>query len=239
MTNRIADISLRKASRVAGFVYLITIITNILAMILGPMKLFVPGDAAATFNNIVANELLFRIGAAYDLIMFASVVLLSWALYVILKTVNKNLALLALLWRLVEATLGCLMVLSSFIVLLLLDGGDYSAVFETAQLQALVGLFLGVTSAARSLVFVFLSLGSIVFCYLFFKSKYIPRILAAWGMFSFSLMLIGTFVNILLPIDALMLLGVPALLFELIIGYWLLFRGVNVEQWEERALESA
>ena len=239
MTNRIAKTSPLIYARVAGFVYLITIITNILAVVFLDSKLLVPGNAAATFNNIMANQLLFRVGIAYNLIMFASVVLLSWALYVILKTVNKNLALLALLWRLVEAAVGCLMVLSSLIVLLLLNGEIYSAVFETEQLQALVGLLVGVSSAALSILFVFLSLGTIVFCYLFFKSRYIPRILSAFGIFSFLLALIGTFVSILIPNIAVMVFAAPAGLFELVIGLWLLLKGVNVEQWEQRALKSA
>jgi len=239
-SNKTADTQ-QKAARVAGFLYLIIIITSILSMILVESKLVVPGDAAATVNNIMANELLFRIGAAYDLIMFASVVILSVALYVILKTVNKNLALLALCWRLAEAILGCVAALSSLIVLLLLNGEIYSAAFETQQLQALVRLFLDVRSAALTLVFVFLSLGTIVFCYLFFKSKYIPRILAAFGIFSFLLMLIGSFVSILLPDYAAILqfAFAPAALFEIVIGLWLLFKGVDVEQWDNRALESA
>jgi hypothetical protein len=103
MTTRAADVSLRKTVRVAGFLYLIIIVTSLLSMIFIDSKLIVPGDDAATFNNIMANELLFRIGVAYDLTMFASVVILAWALYVILKTVNKNLALLGLFWRLGEA----------------------------------------------------------------------------------------------------------------------------------------
>ena len=57
--------------------------------------------------------------------MFVSVVILSLALYVTLTPVNKNLALLALFWRLGEAILGGVAVLSSLIVLLLLNGKDY------------------------------------------------------------------------------------------------------------------
>ena len=242
MANRMADTSQQKAARVAGLAYLLIIITSLLAMIFGPFKLIVKGNHVATFNNIMANEGLFRIGAAYDLIMFASVVILALALYVVLKPVNKNLALLALLWRLGEAILGCLTVLGSFIVMLLLNGEEYSTVFETEQLQALVGLFLDVNSAVLSIVFVFLSLGTIVFCYLFFKSKYIPGILAAFGIFSFLLMLIGTFVSILLSKYAAMIQIIsspPAILFEVTIGLWLLFKGVNVQQGDNRSLESA
>ncbi len=119
-TARIADTSLRKATRVAGLAYLLIIITSILAMIFGSLKLIVKGNDAATFNNIMANELLFRITVSYELIMFASVVILSVALYVILKTVNKNLALFALCCRLIEVIQGCLTVLSGLVILLFL-----------------------------------------------------------------------------------------------------------------------
>jgi hypothetical protein len=212
-----------------------------LAMVFGSFKLIVEGNDAATFSNLMANELLFRITAAYDLIMYASVVILSIALYAILKTVNKNLALFALCCRLIEAIMGCLAVLSSLVVLQLLNGENYSAVFEAEQLQALVGLFLDVHSAALSILIVFISLGTIVFCYLFFKSKYIPRILAVFGIFSFLLVLIKAFVVILFPLPAMIqiVFHLPGILFEVIIGLWLLIKGVNVEQWEKRALESA
>jgi hypothetical protein len=203
-------------------------------------RLIVSGNDAATVNNIMANELLFRIGIVGEIMMFVLVVLLSLALYVILKTVNKNLALLALLWRLGEAIIGGgVTVLSGLIPLLLLNG---EAVFETEQLQALVGLFLDVRTAGLDVVLIFIGMGGTVFCYLFFKSKYVPRILAVWGMLTYLSMLILAFVSILLPNlpeTIKMAFYVPGGLFEIIFGLWLLIKGVNVEQWEKRALESA
>ena len=103
MTNRIADPSQQKAARVAGLVYVLIIITNLLSLILVDSKIFVEGDTAATINNIMANELLFRIDAAYKIIMYASVVILSLALYSTLKPVSRDLALLGHSWRLGEA----------------------------------------------------------------------------------------------------------------------------------------
>ena len=236
MTNRTADTSLLIYAKVAGFMYLFIIITSLLIGIFIDAELIVPGNDAATFNNIMANELLFRIGIASGLIVGASIVVLALALYVILKPVNKNLALLALLWRLAEAILGVVTVLIGFIVLLLLD----VTVFTTEQLQALVGLFLDVRTAGIFIVTIFVSLGTIVFFYLFFKSRYIPRILAAWGIFSFSLALLYSFVNILfLPVAMIEFVYlIPGALFEVLIGLWLLIKGVNVEQWEKRFLES-
>lgn len=231
-TNKItatADKPLQKAARVAGLMYFLIILTSMLSMVFGPSKLIVEGNDTATFNNIISNELLFRIGTVYDLVMFVCVVILSLALYVILRTVSRNLALLALLWRLGEAILGCLSVLSSLIILLLIKGENYSVVFETEQLQTIVRVFLDMSSASISIVIVFLSLGTIINCYLFYISKYIPRILSAFGILSFLLMLIFAIVNIIIPIKAFMAFGAPAILFEIIIGIWLFIKGVKVQ----------
>jgi uncharacterized membrane protein len=105
-TARIADTSQRKAAKVAGLAYVLIIILAILKMIFLESNLIVSGNNAATANNIMANELLFRIGVASEIIMFMLVVLLSLALYVILKTVNKNLALAALFLRFGEGIIG-------------------------------------------------------------------------------------------------------------------------------------
>lgn len=239
MTNSLANISQLKAAKVAGLSYVLIIILSMLKLVFAG-NLIVPENDAATTNNIMANELLFRIGVANDIIVFVLVVLLSLALYMILKSVNKNLALSALLLRFGEGIIGAVVtVLGGFIPLLLLNG---KAVFETEQLQALVGLFLDVQTAGLNIVMIFMGLGGIVFCYLFFKSKYIPRILAAWGILTYLTMLILSFVNILLPNLPKMIaivLYTPGALFEVTTGLWLLFKGVNVQQWEKRALESA
>ncbi len=238
MTNRTAEASPLIYARVAGFAYLLIIIIAILNVNFVDSKLIVSGNDAATANNIMANDLLFRIGIAGVLIIYTSVVVLSLALYVILKTVNKNLALLAMLLWSGEAILGSVTVLISFIVLLLLNGKGYSTVFETEQLQALVGLFLNVRTAGLDIVLIFVGLGGTVFCYLFFKSKYVPRILAAWGILTYLSMLILSFVSILLPNHPAMIeivLYALGTFFELIFGFWLLFKGVNVQQWDNHA----
>jgi hypothetical protein len=161
--------------------------------------------------------------------MFAGVVGLAVALYIVLKPVSKNLALLAMSWRLGEAILGGVTVFVSSIIFLIVNSRDHMTMFTPEQLQALVGLFLNVRSAGLTVVIVFLCLGTVVFCYLFYKSRYIPRWLAIWGMLSFLLMLIQSFAGILAPNNSLMLFGAPAILFEIFIGLWLLFKGINVK----------
>ena len=240
MTTRTAGTSPLIYARVAGLAYLITMMLGIFSVGIIESKLIVPGNDAATVNNIMANELLFRVGIIGEIMMFVLVILLSLALYVILKSVNRNLALLALLWRLAEAIIGGgVTVLSGLIPLLLLNG---EAVFEPEQLHALVGLFLDVRAAGLDVVLIFIGMGGTLFCYLFFKSKYVPRILAAWGIITYLSMLIISFVSILipdLPETVKMVFYAPGGLFEIIFGFWLLIKGVNIEQWEKRVLESS
>ena len=242
MTNHNAEELQLNYARVAGFMYLLIIIIGVLNGIFIDSELIVSGNKAATANNILANDFLFRTGIASILILYVSVVILAWALYVILKTVNKNLALLAMLLRSGEAILGGATVLISFIVLLLLNAEDYSTIFEKEQLQALAGLFLNVRDVSIDIVLIFVGIGGTIFCYLFFKSSYIPRILALWGIFTYMSMLLLALINILFPNRPEMMetvLFTLGALFELLIGFWLLFKGVNFQQEDVYASGSA
>jgi hypothetical protein len=189
----------------------------------------VPGNDVATFNNIAANGLLFRVGVLYDLMMFASVIGLAVALYIVLKPVSKNLALLALSWRLGEAIIGGVTVLVSATIFLIVISKEQLTVFNPEQLHALLGLFLRVRSISLNIVIVFLCLGTIVFCILFYKCRYVPRWLSIWGVLSFLLMLVQSFVGILVPNNSLMVFGAPAILFEIFMGLWLLFKGIKLK----------
>ncbi|MFC1817065.1 DUF4386 domain-containing protein [Thermodesulfobacteriota bacterium] len=203
-------------------------------------KLTVAENALSTAKNIMANELLFRIGITIELFMSFGLIVLALALYIILKPVNKNLALLALLWKLAEAIIVAVIVLVSFIALQILNGKTYLTVFTVEQLQVPVGLILNAHFAIFSIPMVFLGLDLIIFSYLFFKSKYIPRMLAGFGILSFALIFIHALIYILAPKYATMLIiqiifYAPSCLFEIIIGIWLLFKGVKVQQGDIRA----
>lgn len=230
MTNRVTQTSLLIYSRVAGLAYLITIMLGIFSVNFIESNLIASDDNAATVKNILGNELLFRIGIASEILMYVLVILLAWSLYEILKRVNKNLALLALLWRLAEAIVGAgATVLSGLVPLLLLNS---STSFEAQQLQSLVGLFLNVRHVGLDIVLIFIGMGGTIFCYLFYTSKYVPRILAIWGMLTYLTMLIISFVSIVMPIPEVvkLIFYTPGGIFEITFGLWLLIKGVNVEE---------
>src|SRR6266849_4206157 len=164
------------------------------------------------------------------LITFAAVVPLVVALYVVLKPINRNVALLAAFWRLAECSIFALITLNDFVALQFLSGADYLRAFDTQQLPALAYTFVRVHDAGYLIGLVFFGLGSTVFAYLWFKSRYIPRWLAALGIFSSLLVAIVTLAIMVFPglADvAIPLYFAPIFIFEVSLGLWLLVKGIR------------
>ena len=153
-----------------------------------------------------------------------------WHLLFILsfKPVNKHLALLALYLKLTEGVLSAVIALLNFIGLQVLQGEDLLTTISE-QAREMVGSFLNMHDALYAIPMIFLGLNLVLFSYLFFKSRYIPRSLAAFGIVSYALVFVFAIVSILFPDFPGLVLAVPSILFELIIGLWLLIKGINVE----------
>src|SRR5580698_3603600 len=114
MTIRPIDEQQRTAAKVAGFAYLITFAIVVYVNFGIHARLIAGNDAAATARNIMAHERFFRIGIAGDLVYCAGLVVLLTALYVVLKPVNRGLALLATFWRLIWVLMWVVMTLNLF-----------------------------------------------------------------------------------------------------------------------------
>ena len=230
MTISTIDESQRKAARVAGFAYLITFATVVYVNFGIHDRLLVKNNAE-TARNILAHETLFRLGIASDLIYSIGTVVLLSALYVILKPVNRGLALLAAFWRLVWVLMWLAMTLDLFDALRLLSGTDYLRAFEAERLQALASLYLGTRFDYYYVGLLFGALASTVCGYLWFKSRFIPRALAAFGVISSAFCVACTLVFIILPNFAnvvnLWWFDSPMAIFEMATSLWLLFKGLR------------
>ncbi|NIP22703.1 MAG: DUF4386 family protein [Phycisphaerae bacterium] len=231
MTISTIDESQRKAARVVGFMYLLFLPFGVFAEFYAFGQLVVYDNAAETARNIMAHERLFRLGIAANLIGFATVVVLITALYVVLKPVNRNFALGAAFFRLIEVSMVVVTTLNDLDVLRALSGADYLRVFEADRLQALARLSIGASGAAYSIGLLFFGIGSSVFCYLWFKSKYIPRALAAWGVLASLWTGACVFASIIFPefakVVTVFYYGGPIFFFELTMGFWLLLKGLR------------
>jgi len=235
MTSNIGESSLNIAAKVAGLMFLISFLVPTLNWAFVLSKFVISENVLATAKNIIASELLFRIGISIELLMSVCLIVLALALYLILKSVNKSLALFALFLKLIEATLTVVIVLISITALQFINGEAYLTVFTPEQLQIPIGILLNSHTALFSIPMLFLGLDMILFSYLLYKSKYIPMILASFGMLSFALIFIHAFMFILTPQYATMpinqiIFWAPSGIFELIIGIWLIFKGLKVKQ---------
>lgn len=228
--NQTSYASSAKAARLAGLLFLVAMATGLFAefYVRFPTSLIVTGNLSKTLNNIASHERLYRIGIANNLITFVIDVVLIWALYIVLKPVHRNLARLAVFFRLIETTLACSAVICSYVAMQLITDNNFNG--DAIQLQTLSVLH---TTYAMSfnVIAIFLGFGSTIFNYLFFKSGYIPKLLAGWGILSAIILLISELIIIVFPnVENTIIPAAfgPIALDEILLGFWLLFKGIKV-----------
>jgi len=219
----------RTAARIVGLLYLVQMATGVFGEIVARGRLIVPSDATRTAQNIIAGERLFRLSIAGDLLTYIGVIVLIWAFYVLVRPVSRNLALLAVLFRLAENAVLCVATINSLVMLKLLSGADYLKTFDTGQRNALVMLAYSTQGLAMSVGFILLGLGSTVFACLLLKSRYVPKALAALGIFASLLLSISTLAIIVFPDLAAVSMAcmIPMGLYEVGLGLWLLIKGIT------------
>jgi hypothetical protein len=157
------------------------------------------------------------------------VMVLTWAFYVLLRPVNRHLALLGAFFRLSELAVLCIATVNSLVVLRLLSGAAYLKTFDVNQVHSLVMLAYHTQGLGMSVGFVLLGLGSAVFAYLLLRSRYVPKAFAVLGVFSSLLLALGTLAIIVFP--RLGVIGMsymmPMGLYEVGLGFWFLIKGIK------------
>ncbi len=228
-TNSTIEPAQHAAAKVVGFLYLLAMALSIFGESIRG-RFIIPRDAVKTAMNISGSEALFRLSIVGDLLVYVCDIVLFWGLYVILRRINRDVALLASFFRLVETAIIGVTTLTAFIVLRLLSGADYLQAIDAVQLRALARGFLSLYGIGLSIGFVFLGCGSAVFSYLWLKSRYIPRGLAALGIFASLLLGIMSLVTMVFPLvwDRVgMIYMMPMGLYEVGLGLWLLIKGLK------------
>ena len=176
--------TINKTARMAGFLYLIYMVTHIISDVWRD-SFIVPGDAAGTVSNIMAHEKLFTVTVVGDLLAAALFFLAAWALYDLLKPVNKNLALLFLLLNMGSVVIQCASDLFLVASQLLMNGPDYLNGFQVDQLQSLAIFFIDLREKAFTVAWLFSGAWLFPLGYLVFKSGFLPRILGIVMMIHF------------------------------------------------------
>lgn len=227
MTDRVAATTQRAYARLAGLMYFVVLVFDIVGGVI-VSRIAGSGSFIAISHRIVASETLYRIGLCCGLVGSLSTIFLAIGLYVAVRPADANLALTALLFRTAESAIGGMGAILGFTVLQIHVAASPASAFDANQLGALADLYSGV---GTDIAAIFFSLGSTIFFYVFLKSRYIPRLLSGWGIFASLVYAAVWFVSLILPHDAATAAAygsVPILLAELSTGLWLLIAGIRV-----------
>ena len=166
--------STSKIARAAGLFYLVYVITSIIANLFGK---FVFVEAPVTVNHIITHAFQFRIGFVINLFSVVFFVAAAWALYVLLKPVNKDLALLFLLFNVAGFAVWLFSSLCLFASLVILSGAVSITAFQADQLQALAVFFVNLYKSGVYIAQVPYGVWLFPLGYLVLKSGFLPKIL--------------------------------------------------------------
>src|SRR2546429_6361878 len=231
MTTNNIDNSQRAAAKVAGAAGLLAFVLVVFGNYVLLEPLIVPRNAADTARNILAHQTQFRLALICFITYGIGAVVLLTALYVVLAPVNRGLALAGALFRLVFAMLWLIAPLNSLAALRLLGDASYLKIFEPDRLQAIARVQLAGSFDDYYVGLPFFGLAATACAWLWLKSNYIPKGLALFGVISsawcvFCALVYLIFPGFAKPVDPYWF-DSPMAIFEMVLGFWLLFKGLQ------------
>ena len=234
---RVGGVSPRVKARIAGVLYLIIIVGGLFAQLVVRDRLVVSGDAAATAGNIVAHELLYRLGFAAEIFYLLCSVPLKFLLYDLFKVVNRSVALVMVLFAAVGAAVQAVILLAHYAPLIFLGGGADLSAFTAAQLQSAAYVSLRIFDYGYMIALSFFGCFCIMIGYLILRSTFFARFIGVLLAIEGALYLTNSFSHFVAPaigdrvFPFLFVSGIAEVSFCLC----LLLVGVNVQRWREQA----
>ncbi len=227
----------RFLARIGGVLYLYIIAVGALEEIVVRGKIVVPGNAVATAENLRSLGWLWRLGLGGEVTLLVAATILALILYVLLRPVSRDLALLAVFFNLVcNAVEGVAAVsLSNALAPI---SKTYATAFTPEQAGSLALLSIRAHTAGFSIALVFFGVECLILGFLIHRSEYMPkwigRLMQVAGVCylvnSFTWLLYPKWSGVVFPAVA-----APIVIGELSLALWLLLRGVRADRWSARA----
>jgi hypothetical protein len=216
-----------KVARITGGFYLGFILASVLADLLGHIGL---GKAQQVYQAIVTNASSFRLGLVIALISAFLFLMAAWGLFVLLRPVNKDLALLFLLLNTVGVAIQCASMLPLVSAMLHGDAASHLQAYSAAQQEGLAYLSINVYKIGFVTAQLFFGTWLFPLGYLVYKSEFLPRFLGVLLMLDGVAVLIWFLQALLLPDHpAIRYPGlVVSFIAEVGLALWLLVKGVKV-----------
>ena len=226
--------SLKTYSRATGVFLILTMVGGWLGEVQIPSQ-FMTGDTATTADRLRDQGALFRLGfAAYLVEAFSDVVLL-WLFYVLLKPVNRDLALLSAFFGLVAMTTFAVMKMLYFSAPIFITESRYVTGLSPEQNAGMATVFLRLYGRLTGAFMLFYGTAWLIRGYLTIKSGFLPRFLGALMIIAGVGFFAKNITKVLLPEYSSDLLLIPMGLNVLTLAIWMLVKGVDREKWGRAA----
>jgi hypothetical protein len=224
--NSSRDLAPARVARITGGVYVAYIAANVLATMLGQIGM---GDAPDVYQAIVTNEGSFRLGLTLALVTGLLFVVVAWGLYVLLRPVNRSLALLFLVLNAVGVAIQSASLIWLMPALLQADTASGMQAFSAGQLEGMAYLSINVYKLGFVTAQLFFGTWLFPLGYLVYRSGFLPRSLGV-------LLLLDGIAVMIWFLQALLLPDYPAIrtpglvisfIAEVGLALWLLVVGVK------------
>ncbi len=249
MSPSTASVSPRRAALIAGAGYVAIFFLAIFANFYVRTGLIEADDPATTIQNIADSQSLFRLGTVSFLAVFIVDVVVAWALYVLFRSVNRDVSLLSAWFRLVYTVMLGVALIFFFIAAQMVAGGGYLSAVDADQSAIPVMLLLDAFNYAWLIGLACFGVHLLLMGYLVIASGAAPKILGVLLAIAGAAYLIDTVANALLSNYAdhaslfLMIVAIPSVIGELAFTVWLLARAgkdqPRVDEMEGRHLLNA
>jgi hypothetical protein len=183
--------------------------------------------AAPDYLSMVsANSTLLAIGALLLMMAAAGDAAHGILMFPVLKPHGERLAFGYLGYRIVDAVFIAFWAL--FLLLQIPIGREYltAAAADTAHLQALSNLLIQASLYAYEISQMVLGIASLMLCYVLYRAKLVPWIVAVWGLVGYATLLGGSVLQIA-GFNLNLIHVIPGGLWELFTGVWLIARGFS------------
>jgi hypothetical protein len=221
------DESLPRYARAAGVAMLLSILFGAIGEAYVPSQIIVHGDAAATAANIINHPVLFRVGFATYLVEGICDITLSVLFYVLLRPVNRNLALASAFFGIASTVLFAVAMSAYFGSSLVLGEAAGMAAFSIEQRNALALLSLRVATMIATLFLVLYGIATMIRGYLIMRSGYFPKVFGMLFMLAGAGFFLRTTTYVLTPAYSSELMLLPIAAAGIPFMLWLLIRGVK------------
>ncbi|MHA2255556.1 MAG: DUF4386 domain-containing protein [Candidatus Heimdallarchaeaceae archaeon] len=217
----------KKNARIAGVLFITATVAGIISgVFLGPIL-----EAPDYLAKVSANETQWLIGVLFNFIMAVAGASIAIPMYPILKKHNEGMALGSVGFRIIEGVLFSVGVISLLALVTLSQEFVQAGAPAASYFQTLGELLVGGSTFCLVIGGLAFSLGALMYYYLFYQSKLIPRWLSGWGLIGVTLGLVQYLITFFsasaFASSEIEILHIPIFMQEMVLAGWLIVKGFN------------